>query len=448
MRVAVIGDAHGNLLALDAVLQDIRKRGVGSVWNLGDLVGYGPAPEEVVQRLREEKVLSIAGNFDLRVLGADPRDPGTKGSPVDKWIVPTWAHENLSPTSLRYLASLPRERRLVVEGHPILLTHGSPASNTERLEPTTDPTRFAELAKTARAELVLCSHSHMPFVHRTDGVTFVNPGGVGRSDDGNPRASYAILELGKDHVRVVHHRVPYDVQRVADALLQYGLPESLSRMLVEACTMDAVLLSPKGHLPGSTALDARKLENVLALARSCRYELGHAHQVTRLALDLFDQLQPLHGLDQPARRWLLYASLLHDIGWMEGAKGHHKTSQRIIEASRILSFGRRERQIVACVARYHKGALPRSRHPIYADLTAADREAVDRLSALLRVADGLDRSHRSVIAHLATKIRPRRVRILCETRGPAKEEREYGLRKGNLFTEVFQRELAITCSRR
>ncbi len=448
MKIAVLGDAHGNVRALDAVLADIRRRRVDAVWNLGDLVGYGPFPEETVQRLRREATLSIAGNFDLRVLGADPRDSGEKETPVDKWIAPAWAHENLSSESRRYLASLPRERRLVVEDHKVLLTHGSPASNTERLEPTTDPTRFEELAKMARAELVLCGHSHMPFVRQADGVTFVNPGGVGRSDDGNPCASYALLQVDRNRVGVAHHRVRYEVPAVVDALLRRGLPEAFGRMLLESRTLEDVLGDPKGHLPGSTPARARSLENVLALARACHYELGHAHQVTRLALDLFDQLGSLHGLDDAARRWLLYAAILHDIGWLEGAKRHHKTSQRIIESARTLPFGRRERRIVACVARYHRGALPTKRHTPYGALPTEDREAVCRLAAILRVADGLDRSHRNVVLQLATEVRPRQVRVDCETRGPAKEERGAALRKGDMFTEVFRRELAIRCSRR
>jgi len=447
MKIAVLGDAHGNLTALEAVLRDLAKRHVDGIWNLGDLVGFGPDPDGVVQRLREAATLNIVGNFDLKVLGADPRDPGAIGTPIDLWVAPAWAHENLSPASIRFLASLPRERRATVEGHSFLLTHGSPASSSERLEPATDVARFAELGRMAHAEYVLCSHSHIPFVHRTDGVTFVNCGGVGRSDDGDPRASYAILQIGKDRVQVAHYRVAYDVAAVVDAVLRRGLPEAYGRMLLESRTLDAVHGHPKGHLPGSTPARARTLENVLALARSCRYELGHAHQVTRLALDLFDQLEPLHGLDEGARRWLLYAGLLHDIGWLEGAKRHHKTSQRLIESSHLLTFGKRERQIVAGVARYHRGALPKKRHRPYADLSAEDRETVSRLAAILRVADGLDRSHRNVVAKLEARIKARQVRITCETRKPAREEREAALRKGDLFTEVYQRGLAILCSR-
>ncbi len=447
MKVAVLGDVHGNRDALEAVLRDIRKRRVDSIWNLGDLVGYGPYPEEVVRRLRAANVLSIGGNFDVKVLGADPRDPGTKATPVDKWIGPVWARENLTRSSLRYLASLPQERRLTVEGHHLLLVHGSPASNTERLEPTTPPGRLAELGKATRAEIVLCSHSHVPFVRAAGGVTFVNSGGVGRSDDGDDRASYVVLDLKKGAFRVTHHRVEYGVEATVEALQRFGLPESFGRMLREAKTLDAVLADPRGHLPGSTSAHARALENVLALARTCRYEVGHAHQVTRLSLDLFDQLETLHGLDTTARRRLLYAALLHDIGWLEGARAHHKASQRIIESSNALPFTARERRIIACTARYHRGASPKKRHRTFSELSGPDREAVSRLAAILRVADGLDRSHRCVVTRLSTRVSAKRVQIECETRGAAVDERRFALRKGDLFAEVYRRELAVRCSR-
>jgi exopolyphosphatase/guanosine-5'-triphosphate,3'-diphosphate pyrophosphatase len=316
------------------------------------------------------------------------------------------------------------------------------------LEPTTSPDRLAELAASARAEIVLVGHSHMPFVRQADGVTFVNPGGVGRSDDGDPRTSYAVLDARPDGVRVTLHRVTYDLRAAVDALLRRGLPESFGRMLWEARPLDAVQQDPNGHLPGSSAAHARYLEEVLDLARRSRYEVGHTHQVTRLALDLFDEIRRLHRLGPAARRWLLYASLLHDVGWMEGGKGHHKVSQRVIESSRDLSFPVRMRKIVASIARYHKGALPKVTHRPYAELSPADRTAVRRLSAILRVADGLDRTHRSVVRQLSAKVLPKRVRIHCVVRAPAEEERESALRKGDLFTETFHREVSITCSRR
>ena len=103
MKVAVFGDVHGNLPALEAVLKDIQRRRLEALWNLGDLVGYGPYPEEVVQRLKHDKVVNIAGNYDLRVLRWNAAESPRKEEPVDKWIASAWTRENLSRASLAFL---------------------------------------------------------------------------------------------------------------------------------------------------------------------------------------------------------------------------------------------------------------------------------------------------------------------------------------------------------
>jgi len=132
MKVALIADIHANLPALEAVLAHARKRKVQAVWNAGDFVGYGPFPDEVVRRVRAEKALSIAGNYDLKVLKAD-RPPRGKDKAPEKRYAFKWALDNLSPESREHLASLPRELRLNVAGWRVLLTHGSPESPKERL---------------------------------------------------------------------------------------------------------------------------------------------------------------------------------------------------------------------------------------------------------------------------------------------------------------------------
>ena len=442
MRVAVIGDAHGNLPALDAVLRDANRRRPDAIWNLGDLVGYGPHPEEVVQRLKSRKIGSIAGNFDERVLEWRPDPPAKDGGSADRWLAAGWARENLSENSLVFLKSLPPERRGKHEGLSLLLTHGSPASRTERLEPTTSQKRLRELAAIAKADIILCGHSHIAWARNVDGVWFVNPGGMGRSDDGDPRASYALLDLHNGSVRIRHRRVSYDVASVANAIRRLGLPEAFARMFLESKPLERVLKdSPARRLQSDT------LDRVLRLARRCRYEIGHAHQVTRLSMDLFDELRNLHGLGARPGRWLQYAAILHDVGWIEGAKGHNKASLRIIESARDLALPSRERRIIASVARYHRGPHPKDRHRAYASLASRDRLVVSKLAAILRVADGLDRTHRNVVANVSARTTARRVHIFCRVRGPAQEEQRVALEKGRLLQEVFDRELVITCRR-
>ena len=100
------------------------------------------------------------------------------------------------------------------------------------------------------------------------------------------------------------------------------------------------------------------LEAVLALAKKCNYEREHTHQVEKLALQIFDQLVELHHLGGQERFMLRCGALLHDIGWIEGQKGHHKTALRIIMENTALPFDFRDKSIIALLARYHRKALP------------------------------------------------------------------------------------------
>ena len=189
--------------------------------------------------------------------------------------------------------------------------------------------------------------------------------------------------------------------------------------------------------------DDSRLQAVLQLAESCEYEVEHSHQVTRLALRLFDELGPLHGLGAEERFWLRCGALLHDIGWIEGQWRHHKTSLRLILDEPRLPFDARERLIVGSIARYHRKALPKEKHAHFAALEAADRRTVSTLAAFLRLADGLDYTHQSVVKDLLCEISPRRIIVRCGARRAAEAERQRALDKGWLLEQVFDRELAV-----
>lgn len=437
MQVALIGDVHANLPALEAVLAHAAEQGVEAVWNAGDFVGYGAFPDEVVTQLQHgsQSTLSIVGNYDLKALQKEklPKAP-------DKRLAFQWTYDHLSPESRAYLRSLPQEIRLEAEGKRILLTHGSPASNEEHLTPETPEERLRELAQMARADVILCGHSHQPFVRQVEGVWFVNAGSVGRPDDGDPRASYAILQIAPNLFQAHHYRVAYDVGRAAAAIRERGLPEAFAQVILQGRNLDGVR-------PAEGAMSKKnehsRLEAVLQLAESCHYAADHTHQVTRLALQLFDELQSLHGLGAEERLWLQYGALLHDIGWIEGQQAHHKTALRIILTTPDLPFDTRERYIVGSIARYHRKALPDEKHDHFAALEPADRQKVRVLAGLLRVADGLDCTHQSVVSNLACQVTPKRLVVRCAVGQPAEEERLDALDKGALLEQVLQRKLVI-----
>lgn len=232
MRVALIGDVHANLPALEAVLEDAERRGAEAIWNVGDWVGYNAFPDEVVRRLTAEGAVSIAGNYDRKVLAFPEKSENWRRTKrPEKFLAFRWAWENLLPDSRAILAALPHERRLEIGGMKVLLVHGSPASIDEHLYLDTPEERMLELVDLAEADVVVCGHSHRAFTRRVGGTTFINTGSVGRQDDGDPRAVYATAELAAGGIEVSHHRVDYDIDRAVEAIRRHGLPVAFEEMM-------------------------------------------------------------------------------------------------------------------------------------------------------------------------------------------------------------------------
>ena len=446
MKIALIGDVHANLPALKAVLTDAHQRGVEAVWNIGDFVGYGAFPDEVVKRLQKEAALSIIGNYDTKALKVKKKKKKWKKSKIpEKWFAFKWAYDSLSKSSRKYLSSLPEEARLEVADKRILLTHGSPASDEEYIGANTSEKRLRELAELAEADIIISGHSHQPFKRKFEGVWFINTGSVGRPDDGDTRACYAIMQLRPRFFQLRHYRVEYDIDRAVGAIRKRGLPEAFAQMILQGRSLDAILeANGSEQAPVSKAgSDDESLKAVLLLAESCDYEAGHTHQVTRLALRLFDELKPIHHLGEKERFWLHVGGLLHDIGWIEGQKGHHKTALRTILHTPLLPFDNGERLIIGSIARYHRGALPKKKHGHFSALGSWQRRVVTVLAAMLRVADGLDRTHQSLVEDLSCEVTQEQILIKCSVSRPAEIERMFGLKKGQLLEKVSKRSLVI-----
>jgi len=436
----LIGDVHANLPALKAVLEDASNKEISEIWNLGDLTGYGAFPDDVVRRLRKENAQSVAGNYDLKVLKVKEKKEkveGEKEELPEDWNAIKWTYDNLSKKNRKYLKSLPEELRLEIGGQRVLLTHRSPLPSDEQIGPETSDEKLREFAHLVDADVIIFGHSHHPFSRQVDGLWFINPGGAGRQDDGDPRANYAILQINPFEVK--HYRVDYDVEKAAAAIRENGLPEIFAQTTLLGLSPDAVAqeLSKKNEL---------RLEEVQKTARSVSYNEGHSSQVTRLAMRLFDELKELHGLGAEERFWLQCAGILHDIGWIEGQKGHHKTSLRIILAEKHLPFDERERNIVGSIARYHRRKLPYKGHRNFAALRRDERQKVKALSAILRVADGLDFTQQSLVKDLTSEVSPDQVIVNCTVSGEAENEKERAMKKGDLFEKVFNRDLTISLS--
>jgi len=236
MRIAVLSDIHSNLPALNAVLKAIGS--VDAVWHLGDVVGYGPEPDAVVARLAEVGAVGVRGNHDAAACG---------GREIE-WFNPEaraameWTRTAISPPTRAWLEALPER---LVEGH-FTLVHGSPRDPTWEYI-TSVPVARANLAVLA-TRYGLHGHTHVPIAYREDdgrvepitpgngsvlGLdarrTLLNPGSVGQPRDGDPTASWLVLDT--DGEQCTWHRTAYDIAAIQAAMSQAGLPRRLVERL-------------------------------------------------------------------------------------------------------------------------------------------------------------------------------------------------------------------------
>ncbi|GMV51560.1 Ppx/GppA family phosphatase [Nitrospirales bacterium NOB] len=183
--------------------------------------------------------------------------------------------------------------------------------------------------------------------------------------------------------------------------------------------------------------DVRR-RNILSLARRCHVPEAHALHVAALALQLFDQTTSLHGYGAREREWLEFAAVLHDIGYMINSRQHHKHAYYLIKHSDLSGFTADEIDLIANIARYHRRSVPGRKHEEYTALPNAMQRIVTRLSAFLRIADGLDRSQFGVVQQLSVAL-DKTVLISVRVSGDAELELWAARSRSDLFEKVFKR---------
>lgn len=188
--------------------------------------------------------------------------------------------------------------------------------------------------------------------------------------------------------------------------------------------------------------------SVIDLARRCDWHKTHSEQVARLTLSLFDQLKPLHGMNGTERELIEYGALLHDIGWHIGRNGHHKHSMYLILHGDLKNFTPEEVGIIANIARYHRKTPPMKRHERYMELLPESRRIVDVGASLLRIADGLDRSHAGVVKSVKCRLGGSQVELKVVAGSDAELEVWGAQRKTDLFEKTFGKSLKILHGKR
>lgn len=238
MRLAIFSDVHANLPALDAVLADIAAEGVDAQYALGDLVGYAPWPNEVLERLRDHGLPIVMGNYDDGTAYDRAECGCAYKDPIEKELGDrsfAWTKAHVNDVNRQWLTTLAPEIRFEADGLRFLLVHGSPRRINEYLFEDKPDATFARIAADADADVIVCGHTHRPYEKTVEGVRFINVGSAGKPKDGDPRACWARIETGPGGtVRVAMRRVAYDVERAAAAILASDLPHEFADQLREA----------------------------------------------------------------------------------------------------------------------------------------------------------------------------------------------------------------------
>jgi diadenosine tetraphosphatase ApaH/serine/threonine PP2A family protein phosphatase len=236
LMIAVISDIHSNLEALNAVLEDIKSRGIKKIVCLGDIVGYGANPNECIEIIKELKCKCVVGNHDYGVLGKENLDYFNAYG----IIAILWTKNVIKPENLKFLDSLPLIIEENIKGKKVIFSHANPKY------PEIWEYLFPDYVDDAFdcGDLIFVGHSHIPFVNSEEGNLLVhegkiyldedkkyviNPGSVGQPRDGINKASYCIFDEENFKIEIV--RVEYNIKEAYEKIVKNGLPEWLGERL-------------------------------------------------------------------------------------------------------------------------------------------------------------------------------------------------------------------------
>jgi putative phosphoesterase len=238
VRAAIITDLHANLPALQATLARIEELGIETVYCGGDLVGYGPHPNEVCALIADRAIPTIYGNYDYAI-ARDLDDCGCAytdqhdrelGQRSVEW---TLAHTD--GRSKAFMRELPFDLRFALGDREVHLVHGSPRKVNEYLFEEKPARLYERLAAAEDADALVFGHTHRPWMREHGGVLFVNCGSVGKPKDGDPRGAFAVLDARAGELHVTIERVAYDADAVAAEVRAAGLPgEYAEKLLIAA----------------------------------------------------------------------------------------------------------------------------------------------------------------------------------------------------------------------
>ena len=237
MKIAVFGDIHGNIEALRTAYHEAQIIKADKIYHLGDVGGYAPFVNEVVDFLIEHDVEGVQGNYDEAVAN-DREHCGCKyEDPLQAEMSQLsfeWTKEHASLKSKEYMKKLTKEISFTINEKKVTLFHATPNKNNLYWYEDRPEKFFKEMAAKTDADVLIYGHTHKPYRKDINGKVFINAGSVGKPKDGDPRACIAVVEVTSGSVITDFVRVKYDVEKTAAAIIESGLPPYFADKLRKA----------------------------------------------------------------------------------------------------------------------------------------------------------------------------------------------------------------------
>ena len=241
MKIAVFSDIHGNIEALNRVLEDIKREDVDKIYCLGDLVGYGPYPNEVIDVIRDNEIETVMGNYDQGV-GFDLDDCGcayktkAKQKLGDRSLA--WTQREVTDENKEFLKSLKENIKFEAAGKKVLLVHGSPRKINQYLFFNHPAKSIKRMMDQYEADIMITGHTHLPYIKKIEDKIIINDGSVGKQKPFNKEqetysieAKYIIVEVDEDSVNTELRSLPYDYEKIAQAINDSELPDEFAEII-------------------------------------------------------------------------------------------------------------------------------------------------------------------------------------------------------------------------
>ncbi|OPJ63951.1 metallophosphoesterase family protein [Clostridium oryzae] len=225
MNIAVLADIHGNGIAFQHVLEDMKTQDINKVIILGDVVMKGPTTTRIVEELQKLDCLAwIQGNTDkwFKEISDDWKPETNKEKEIKAYC--SYARENMSKESIEFINNLPFQKSLICENVSMLCVHGTPQDIQDAIDGSVPVQHIKELIKDIKEDVLLCAHSHCSYIGEVDGKKIFNPGSIGLAADGDLRASYGILKIDDGNVEIINRRVAYPIDELFQLAEESSFP--------------------------------------------------------------------------------------------------------------------------------------------------------------------------------------------------------------------------------